>query len=205
MFDFSLFSPKLICAALVLGAAGPAAAATIDFTSSGTGAAGVVAGGPLSYTSSASTSGFLNYAPPSVTVGVDGLGVNGRPDTNPGQIDGFPLFSAETLTITFSWAVNLLGFELGLLDRNDDYEISYNGGAFEYFGPNLTNPMTGRNYVTSFSIRGSGVLFQDGLGNDDFTLKYANVAPVPLPAAGFLLVGALGGIAALRRRKSLAA
>ena len=30
-------------------------------------------------------------------------------------------------------------------------------------------------------------------------------APVPVPAAGFLLVGALGGLAALRRRKALAA
>lgn len=29
-----------------------------------------------------------------------------------------------------------------------------------------------------------------------------NVAPVPVPAAGFLLVGALGGLTALRRRKA---
>jgi hypothetical protein len=28
------------------------------------------------------------------------------------------------------------------------------------------------------------------------------VAPVPVPAAGFLLIGALGGLVALRRRKT---
>lgn len=32
--------------------------------------------------------------------------------------------------------------------------------------------------------------------------EYANVAAVPLPAGGLLLLGALGGIAALRRRKT---
>jgi hypothetical protein len=30
---------------------------------------------------------------------------------------------------------------------------------------------------------------------------YGSVAPIPLPAAGFLLIGALGGLAALRRRR----
>jgi hypothetical protein len=34
--------------------------------------------------------------------------------------------------------------------------------------------------------------------------KVSKVAPIPLPAAGFLLLGALGGIAALRRRKNAA-
>jgi hypothetical protein len=34
--------------------------------------------------------------------------------------------------------------------------------------------------------------------------SFVNVSPVPLPAAGFLLIGALGGLAALRRRRTLA-
>ena len=41
----------------------------------------------------------------------------------------------------------------------------------------------------------------DGIANIDFQV----VAAVPVPAAGFLLFGALGGLAALRRRKSTAA
>jgi hypothetical protein len=201
-------SVKLACAALAFGSvvATGASAATIDFSSAGTGAAGAVAGGPLTYTSSASASGFLNNGAV-VTVSSNGLGVNGNPDLNPEQIDGSPNFSSETLTITFSWAVNLVDFTLGLLDSNDDYEVSFNGGTFSHYGPGLVNPMPGQNYVSSFSVRATGAgIFQDGLfGNDNFTLASANVSPVPLPAAGFLLLGAMGGLAALRRRKGAAA
>lgn len=54
---------------------------------------------------------------------------------------------------------------------------------------------------------------EETFGSDDFKLFSASVtvegqaqdlAPVPLPAAGFLLVGALGGLAAMRRRKAAA-
>lgn len=52
-------------------------------------------------------------------------------------------------------------------------------------------------------------LFGDGGGNndddyDDYVLQI-DVAAVPLPAGGLLLLGALGGIAALRRRKTATA
>ena len=41
----------------------------------------------------------------------------------------------------------------------------------------------------------------DDDNHDDFLIR-VNVAAVPVPAAGFLLIGALGGLAALRRRKA---
>lgn len=37
------------------------------------------------------------------------------------------------------------------------------------------------------------------------SMEFSNIAAVPLPAGGLLLIGALGGLAALRRRKALAA
>lgn len=38
-------------------------------------------------------------------------------------------------------------------------------------------------------------------GSDDNALISVEVAPVPVPAAGFLLLGGLGGLAAMKRRK----
>ena len=42
--------------------------------------------------------------------------------------------------------------------------------------------------------KGNGGIYADNL-------KFTPIAPIPLPAAGVLLLGALGGMAALRRRK----
>ena len=40
--------------------------------------------------------------------------------------------------------------------------------------------------------------------NDSFTIDGAAITPVPLPAAGWLMIAGLGGLAALRRRKRTA-
>jgi hypothetical protein len=42
-------------------------------------------------------------------------------------------------------------------------------------------------------------------GRDGWDIDSISVSAVPVPAAGLLLIGALGGLAALRRRKALAA
>jgi hypothetical protein len=73
------------------------------------------------------------------------------------------------------------------------------------------NPFPGVNFFASTATKGnlrSGTslwLFfdDDGANNDDDhddLVARVDVAPVPVPAAGLLLVGALGGLAALRRR-----
>ncbi|MGB3554046.1 MAG: VPLPA-CTERM sorting domain-containing protein [Jannaschia sp.] len=60
----------------------------------------------------------------------------------------------------------------------------------------------------AFASIGSGTSFTFAYGGAKATQAYVSltsVAPVPLPAAGLLLAGALGGVAALRRRRRAAA
>lgn len=201
----------LTAAAVAVGTfASTAQATTIDFTSTGTDTAI-----GANYTVTASASGILNSSA-SVTQTDEGLGVNGNPDTNPNQIDGSPVFSAESLTVTFAYAVKVLSVTLGAWDFNDDFTVSAvlaNGSTTAPFqvGPGLTSgifSMPGGVDLISFTITASGALLFDGGGllnlsrNDDFTLAKIETASVPLPAGGPLLLGALGGIAALRRRKA---
>ena len=190
--------------AIFVVSASQSSATTINFATGGDGTAagGSVAGGPLTYTTSALATGYLNQDGAEVTQGIKGLGINGMPDNEPGQIDNRP--GTETLTITFSWAVKLLDISLGFLDGLDRFWITTNNSPEVRYGPGLTNPIAiGENYVTWFSIS-ANELGARTYGRDIFTLASANIAAVPVPAAGFLLMGALGGLAALRRRKTLA-
>jgi hypothetical protein len=77
----------------------------------------------------------------------------------------------------------------------------------------LGKPFPGVNFFASFADRGNSrsgsVLWlffdDDGASNDDDhddLVARVDVAPVPVPAAGLLLVGALGGLAMVRRRKA---
>lgn len=67
-------------------------------------------------------------------------------------------------------------------------------------GPDVYN---GNGAVSSPLSVGSTVALTAGSTDRIYSIN-ATVAPVPLPAAGFLLIGALGGLAALRRRKMVA-
>ncbi len=59
---------------------------------------------------------------------------------------------------------------------------------------------SGTAYSVDFGGSANFIVFDDvTLGSDK-----PGVSPVPVPAAGFLLIGALGGLAALRRRRTLA-
>jgi hypothetical protein len=112
----------------------------------------------------------------------------------------------------YSWVVNnvapgTLNFWFGINSTNPDLVNGSN--------PDVTLPVPyASNFFTSYipnqnAAGGNGVLlFLDEGGDKDYDdlvvrLEVTSPSQVPVPAAGFLLVGALGGMAALRRRKSV--
>ena len=73
----------------------------------------------------------------------------------------------------------------------------------------LNGPPLGDNLRTTFEYSGAGIAYFSISGNDTFGVDQirlnapvaaGGVSPIPLPAGGLLLLGALAGLGALRRR-----
>ena len=114
------------------------------------------------------------------------------------QIDGDGLVD-DLLTLTFSEVVDFTSVFFRLIEENDDFDLWIDGIL-------VSSDVTiqGNNPYSLTGLTGTSISFGADAGNDDFRLGSITVdtipAPVPLPAGGILLVGALGGLAALRRK-----
>lgn len=206
-----------------------ASAATIDFTSASTGTSGSAAGGTWTLTTNVGTltnaQAFDGQGSDLSSTGLalqrDGYGVQSafdaaRNDDELTAISG----GQELVTLTFSKAVRLLSFsflDLFLPPNGGNGEVGYamadDGTILSAFGTDLANT-NGSLRAGYASAAGGGIItksirFYVGIINDtqgraDGALASVDVAPVPVPAAGMLLIGALGGLAMVRRRKATA-
>ncbi|WP_245624832.1 VPLPA-CTERM sorting domain-containing protein [Jannaschia seosinensis] len=182
--------------------AGAASAATVDYTNSQTNP-----GGPALSCQVGSVNGIWDFLGTSCSVayGNAGLGVTATFDPRPTQIDGTLLGRAERLILDFGRDTVWNSITFGLWDRNDDVQLSFADGPSFIYGPGTSDNTISLGGIVSraLSITAFGEFPQDGIliGNDEFTVASIDVAPVPLPAAGWMLIAGLGGIATMRRRK----
>lgn len=137
-------------------------------------------------------------------------GLNGQGNLVPDNGE-WSLNADDTLGI--HWAVELDGASFnrvifGLRDAADIsavVEVSAGGETVQF--SNLLNSNAQLIVVTFDSLVNSAAVKienSNGVVNDSFSVDGAAVGVVPIPAAGFLLVGGLGALAAMRRRKSAA-
>ena len=106
----------------------------------------------------------------------------------------------STDTIGANFTISLSGQNWSILNplgyRGSSVLLTFNHSkTFAGFLLDLTKPLTGI-WNTTGSV--------DDLSHASVWYRGSPPAPIPLPAAGFLLLGALGGLAALRRRRRAA-
>lgn len=132
---------------------------------------------------------------PTIQITRNGLGVDSTDDGKTSKkLD--PSNQGEFLTFTFATPVDLLGINLAGFDTgSESYDLYINGALYaEDSSASLrSTSITG---VTSLTIAAS---------TGSFKVKgikaVPSLAPVPLPAAGLMLAGALGGIGLAKRRR----
>lgn len=128
-----------------------------------------------------------------VVEGGSGLGIDrGRFDG--GNIDGS--FGNDLITFVFDTVMNFSSVTFGNWGSSDSFDLFVDGVLV---APEERTTATGT--YDFMNLQGSSISFGADAWNDRYRVASLDVAPVPLPAAGFLLLGALGGAFAMRRKK----
>lgn len=204
-------------AILAFGAAG-ANATVIDYTSAATGTSGSIFGGAINWTMTAS--GYLNnsqlFDGRSKPVGSglvfdrDGYGVGAADD----EITTTAM-RQEWIEVAFSAPVMVNAFyflDLFVSRTGSSREVgeaTINGVVYSLDATDIAGSGAGGfaglsiNPVMASVIRFTVLSSNDNVGFADGALAGIEVAPVPLPAAGMLLLGSLGAMVALRRRRQV--
>ncbi|MEP3333705.1 VPLPA-CTERM sorting domain-containing protein [Sedimentitalea sp.] len=136
---------------------------------------------------------FFGWQDSDVSRTGSGLGASSYGWDNP-QLDGIV---DERMTFSFDQDVSLMSIDFASFGLGDAYDIYVDSGAgMSLIDSASSNPYTFSPYLVGDTLS-IGV---DGLFSS-FRVSSLEVTAVPLPASGLLLLGGLGGIAALRRRR----
>ena len=202
-------------AMVALGTVSASAATLIDFTDTTVWTSGastqVVSGSTVSLSS---VGGPITTNPGAIAVNDgglglalmgDGLGVGDDEITNPAQsitvsfsgaglrINGFAFLDLFIAKDNSEKEVARAEFSDGTVMTFDAVSVANGGFGFFAFAPKEATSVT----FTALSTN-------DARANPDFALAAISVAPVPLPAAGWLFVSALAGMGVLSRRRKTA-
>lgn len=142
---------------------------------------------------------YLFGAPLTVNTAAEGLGVRTSGLDNSNQIDGFGV--AEVLIFSFDREVELKSVAFSLVHRLDTFSF--------FVGADTPWDLTEVSFASDFDLSGyTGTVFGIGTINPLSAFRIASIeavdaapAPVPVPAAAFALMGGLGALTALRRRR----
>lgn len=122
-------------------------------------------------------------------------------DNGPGTAIG------STFNLGFFAAGTELIFRLFVSDTGENF---FTGPAFRNLSGNLHNRAESNWETPGVTLVSFEDLFKGPFDYNDLSFSFTNTAavelsPIPLPGTGILLLGALGGLAAMRRRKAMSA